>query len=122
MSFRAKGYVPTHTTSERMGVLSTPLIDEARTIFTELGYEVEPVGDELRAERKWRIVYISEESPTEVRDEADLRCFVAAPDRAPDLREELLGLEPDYDWAVMSVDGDGDYEVLHPTVSEGLPS
>jgi hypothetical protein len=106
-----------------MGVLSTPLIDEARTIFTDLGYEVETVGSELRAERKWRIVYISTETPTRVDDgDADLRCFVAAPDRAPDLREKLLSLEPDYDWAVMSVDSTGDYEVLHPEVSEGLPS
>ena len=31
-------------------------------------------------------------------------------------------MTPDYDWAVMSVDEDGDYEVLHPTASEGLPS
>ncbi|MWG36048.1 DUF7116 family protein [Halomarina oriensis] len=105
-----------------MGVLSTPLIDEARAIFTELGYEVESVGSELRAERKWRIVYISEETPTTVDGEADLRCFVADPERAPELRAELLSLEPDYDWAVMSVESTGDYEVLHPEASEGLPS
>ena len=105
-----------------MGVLSTPLIDEARSIFTDLGYDVEAVGSELRAERKWRLVYITESDPAEVDDEPDLRCFVAAPDRAYTLRDELLGMTPDYDWAVLSVDEDGDYAALHPTASEGLTS
>ncbi|MFD1515048.1 DUF7116 family protein [Halomarina rubra] len=105
-----------------MGVLSTPLIDEARAIFSGLGYEVEAVGNELRAERKWRIVYVTTEGPGTVPDDVDLRCFVADTDRAPEVRDELLGLAPDYDWAVMSVGDDGDYEVLHPEASEGLPS
>jgi hypothetical protein len=105
-----------------MGVVSTPLLDEARSIFADLGYTVTDLGSELRAERKWRIVYITTDAPEDVSENVDLRCFVASEDRAPRLREELLDRAPDYDWAVMTVDDDGDYEVLHPEASQALPT
>lgn len=105
-----------------MGVVSTPLLDEARSIFTELGYSVTELGSELRAERKWRIVYITADAPDEVSEDVDLRCFVAGANRADRLRDDLLERAPDYDWAVMSLDGDGDYEILHPQSSQALPT
>ncbi|PSQ03121.1 hypothetical protein BRC94_00105 [Halobacteriales archaeon QS_5_70_17] len=105
-----------------MGVVSTPLLDEARSIFADLGYTVTDLGTELRAERKWRIVYITAADPEEVSEDVDLRCFVASEDRAPPLRERLLERAPDYDWAVMTVADDGDYEVLHPETSQALPT
>ncbi|WP_254545048.1 DUF7116 family protein [Halomarina pelagica] len=105
-----------------MGVVNKPLLDEARTIFTDLGYTVTDLGSELRAERRWRIVYVTASDPDEVAEDVDLRCFVASRERADRLREKLLSRAPDYDWAVMSVGDDGDYDVLHPQASQALPT
>ncbi|MFC7154428.1 hypothetical protein ACFQPA_03035 [Halomarina halobia] len=104
-----------------MVVVNKPLLDEARTIFTDLGYTVTDLGSELRAERKWRIVYVTADDPDEVTEDVDLRCFITNEDRASRLREELLARGPDYDWAVMSVGDDG-YDVLHPQSSQALPT
>ncbi len=105
-----------------MGVVTTPLLDEARSIFTDLGYTVTELGSELRAERKWRIVYITADAPEEVSEDVDLRCFVAGANRATRLRDDLLDRAPDYDWAVMSLEEDGSYEILHPQASQALPT
>lgn len=96
-----------------MGAVSTSLIEEARTIFADLGYDVTEDGDELRAERKWRTVHVTAADPEEAADHGSLRCFVARAERASDVRDRLLDFEPNYDWAVISVDED-DYRVLHP--------
>ncbi|WP_254837818.1 DUF7116 family protein [Natronomonas marina] len=96
-----------------MGAVSTSLVEEARTIFTDLGYEVTDDGDELRAERKWRTVHVTTAEPEEAASHGNLRCFVTREESAADVRERLLSVEPDYDWAVISVDED-DYRVLHP--------
>ena len=105
-----------------MAVVTTPLLEEAKTIFTDLGYTVSEDGPELRAERKWRVVYVTTKEPEEAGERGDLRCFVARDRDAPDVRERLLTLGPDYDWAVMGVDEDGEYRIHHPTESEGLPT
>jgi hypothetical protein len=104
-----------------MAVASTPLIEEARRIFTELGYTVEDDGPELRAERKWRIVYVTTAAPAEASERGDMRCFVVREENAPDVRRDLLDRGPDYDWAVIGVDGDGDHHVHHPLGSQELP-
>jgi hypothetical protein len=96
-----------------MGAVSTSLVEKARTIFTDLGYEVTDDGDELRAERKWRTVHVTTADPAEVSSDGQLRCFVARLERADAVRDRLLGTEPDYDWAVIGVT-DSDYQVLHP--------
>jgi hypothetical protein len=96
-----------------MGVFGTPLLDEARTIFSELGYEVEKEGDELRAERKWRTVFVTTADPAEAPTHGRLRCFVAESERATEVRDRLVSLAPDYDWAVVAVES-GDYRILHP--------
>lgn len=96
-----------------MGAVSTSLVEKARTIFTDLGYEVTDDGDELRAERKWRTVHVTTADPDEVPPDGQLRCFVAHLERADVVRDRLLGAEPDYDWAVIGVT-DSDYQVLHP--------
>lgn len=103
-----------------MGAVSTSLIEEARTVFNDLGYEVTEEGDELRAERKWRTVYVTAADPTEANTHGRLRCFVARADRAADVRDQLLDLEPDYDWAVITID-EGDSSVLHPS-ADVLPA
>lgn len=97
-----------------MGAVSTSLIEEARTVFSDLGYEVTEAGDELRAERKWRTVYVTAADPAEANTHGRLRCFVARADRAAAVRDQLLDLEPDYDWAVITIDED-ESSVLHPS-------
>lgn len=104
-----------------MGVVSTPPVEEARSIFTDLGYTVSGSGCEFSAERKWRVVAVTAvDETTELPATGDLRCFVARTDIAHDLRERLLAIKPDYDWAVIGVDGTDDYEVLHPSVGPAL--
>ena len=103
-----------------MGAVSTSLIEEARTAFQELGYEVTDEEDELRAERKWRTVYVTAADPSEANTHGRLRCFVARPDRASDVRDRLLDLEPDYDWAVITIEED-ESSVLHPS-ADVLPA
>ncbi len=103
-----------------MGAVSTSLVKEARRIFSDLGYDVTEDGDELRAERKWRTVHVTTDDPEAAATHGNLRCFVARAGRAADVRERLLAVEPDYDWAVISVDED-DYRVLHPS-ADVLPA
>jgi hypothetical protein len=104
-----------------MGVVNTPPIQAARSIFTDLGYTVSGSGPEFSAERKWRVVDVTAaDESTELPETGDLRCFVAREDTARDLRERLLATGPDYDWAVIGVDGAGDYEVLHPSLGPAL--
>ncbi len=106
-----------------MGTVSTTPSEEARSIFTALGYSVSGTGPELRAERKWRVVHITVgDESIELPDSGDLRCFVAWTDAARELRERLLEVKPDYDWAVIGVDGSEEYEVLHPSVGPTLVS
>lgn len=97
-----------------MGAVSTSLVEAARSIFTDLGYEVSDDGDELVAERKWRTVHVTTADPDEAATHGQLRCFVARGGEAADVRSRLLADEPDYDWAVIRVDED-DYRVLHPS-------
>lgn len=103
-----------------MGAVTTPLVDEARSIFADLGYEVTRDGEELRAERKWRVVRVTTADPADAPESGNFRCFVAEADRAEGVRDELVRTQPDYDWAVIAVE-DGDYEVLHPT-ADVLPA
>ncbi|WP_276301237.1 DUF7116 family protein [Halorussus lipolyticus] len=96
-----------------MATVSTPPIEQARTIFDDLGYSVSGDGDEFRAERKWRVVRVtaltdSDETP----DDGELRCFVTWKEYASDLRARLRRTDPEYEWAIIGVRDCGDYEVL----------
>ena len=104
-----------------MGAVSTSLVEEARTVFRDLGYELTPENGELRAERKWRTVYVTTDDPEDANTHGRLRCFVAHAERAPEVQDRLLATEPDYDWAVISVDEEGEYLVLHPS-ADVLPA
>ncbi|WP_181692558.1 hypothetical protein [Natronomonas sp. LN261] len=104
-----------------MGAVSTSLVEEARTVFRDLGYELTAEGDELRAERKWRTVYVTTADPEDANTHGRLRCFVARAERAPTVRDRLLAIEPDYDWAVVSIDEEGEYRVLYPS-ADVLPA
>ncbi|CCQ37465.1 uncharacterized protein Nmlp_3335 [Natronomonas moolapensis 8.8.11] len=104
-----------------MGAVSKPLVEEARSVFHELGYELTAEGEELRAERKWRTVYVTTVDPAEANTHGRLRCFVARAERAPEIQDRLLAMEPGYDWAVISIDEEGEYRVLHPS-ADVLPA
>lgn len=104
-----------------MGAVSKPLVEEARAVFRGLGYELTAEGEELRAERKWRTVYVTTADPAEANTHGRLRCFVARAERAPEIQDRLLEIEPDYDWAVLSIDEEGEYRVLHPS-ADVLPA
>jgi hypothetical protein len=101
-----------------------PPVEEARSVFRRLGYTVDGDGAELRAERKWRTVYVTAldadaaTSPRELRADGGrtdyrLRCFVTWKEAAGDLRDRLTRLDPGYEWAIIGVDSGGDdYEVV----------
>lgn len=109
-----------------MGTVTTSLVEKARSIFTEMGYDVASNGRELRAERKWRTVRVTPvpDPDRPLRTDggfedstADLRCFVTTAEHAPDLERYLDRTEPAFEWAVVGVDDDQDYEVLRAPVS-----
>ena len=99
-----------------------PPVEEARAIFSRLGYTVSGDGAELQAERKWRTVHVtalagedSESAGRALADggraETDLRCFVTWREYTGELRERLESRGPPYEWAVIGVDDAEEYEV-----------
>jgi hypothetical protein len=100
-----------------------PPVEEAKTIFSRLGYVVSGEGTELRAERKWRTVHVTAvdgDTATSGRcpiadgghTEEHLRCFVTWEESATALRDSLRRLRPGYEWAIIGVGDAGDYEVV----------
>lgn len=95
-----------------MGPVNMRLVEQARSIFADLGYTVEGTGPEFRAEREWKVVHVNP-----VLDDAalpsaagDFHCFVSRKDEADDLERRLRATDPDYEWAIIAVNGD-EYEV-----------
>ncbi|EMA07580.1 hypothetical protein SAMN05443574_106226 [Haloarcula vallismortis] len=99
-----------------MGAVTTSLDEQARSIFDELGYTVSRTGTELQAERGWRVVTVSAlGSQDPIPESGDLRCFVTRTGEATHLSRRLNRLDVSYDWAVIEITEDGDYEVIrHP--------
>ena len=95
-----------------MRAVTKRLNEKAQSIFADLGYAVTDRGGEYLAERKWRAVHVT---PAETFDETpesgEYRCFVAWTEDVPDLETRLEAADPDYEWAIMGVDDEGDYEV-----------
>ncbi|GGN14900.1 DUF7116 family protein [Halarchaeum nitratireducens] len=90
-----------------------PPSDEAREIFTDLGYEV--TGDaenSFRAAREWKEIDVLAVTD-EVRTDGDdrMRCFVTWNDHVERLERALSTEEHDAEWAIIGVAEDGDYEV-----------
>ncbi|WP_049923231.1 DUF7116 family protein [Halopiger djelfimassiliensis] len=89
------------------------LVEQARSIFAELGYTVEGNGPEFRAERAWKVVHVNtiiERGQLPPSSTDDFHCFVAQPEDADALEDRLTSVDPDYEWAIIVVDGD-DYQV-----------
>ncbi|ERG94932.1 hypothetical protein [Haloquadratum walsbyi] len=104
-----------------MPTVSTPLLEEAQTIFARLGYSVS--GDEsgFIAKRKWRSVHVtafcSDTALNErhartdggtISDQYQLRCFVTPEAKTTWLKEELTTSDPNYEWAIIGVESDED--------------
>ena len=97
-----------------MRAVTRPLDEQARSIFADLGYDVHTRGSELLAERKWRMVHVTtfaedDEPPVD----GNYRCFVAWNDDVDAVARRLRREDPDYEWAVLGVDDDGEYEVAY---------
>lgn len=96
-----------------MGVVNTVLRREAESIFTDLGYDVDTDGPDLRARRKWRVVDVTPmDEPREPPASGRLRCFVTWSTHVDALEGRLADADPDYDWAIIGVT-DEDYVVSH---------
>lgn len=98
-----------------MGAVSTSLGEQAKSIFDEIGYSVSRTETELRAANKWREVRITVcEAHEEPPETGELRCFVTWASMADELNRRLSQRELPYDWAVIGVRDDGDYDVVRP--------
>jgi hypothetical protein len=92
--------------------------EQAKSIFSQLGYTVTGDGDEFRAERDWKVVHVTAKSNlSEIPSSGSLHCFVTSKERARTVHRRIRDANPDYEWAVISV-GDGDeYEVERAPVT-----
>jgi hypothetical protein len=87
------------------------LVEQARSIFTELGYTVEGGGREFTAQRDWKSVRVTMiEDGDDLPETGSLRCFVTESQAAGELRRRLRQRNPDYEWAIIGIDGE-DYHV-----------
>ena len=93
--------------------------EQARSIFDGLGYDVAGTGSEFSAKRDWKEVHVSAVADTSVpTDGGRYRCFVTWSEHTADLQETLRRADPGFEWAVIGVSEDGDYEVARaPPVS-----
>jgi len=102
-----------------MATVTTSIRDRAESIFAEMGYRVSRAGEELRAERKWRVVRVTPMTepasdavpePSTSEPSTEFRCFVTWAEHVPAVERHLERREPGYEWAVIGV-RDDDYVV-----------
>lgn len=96
-----------------MGVVSTSLAEKATSIFADLGYTVSRTENEILAERKWRVVHVTPE-PSTIPTDGQFRCFVTDDDDATATYRRVAMAEPEYDWAVIGIGDDGEYDIYRP--------
>ena len=95
-----------------MGPVNMRLVEQARSIFADLGYTVEGNGPEFRAEREWKVVHVSTVLETDdlPAPTGQFHCFVSRPEDADEIERRLRRQDPEYEWAIIVADGD-EYEV-----------
>jgi len=98
-----------------MAAVTTSLAERASSIFADLGYTVSRTESELRAERKWRVVRVTCSTPSTIPTDGQHRCFVTQSDDAAATYRRVAMADPAYDWAVIGVDDDGEYDVYRPS-------
>ena len=91
------------------------LREEAESIFSRLGYTVTTDGDEFTAKRDGKVVHVTatEETcePPESATAGSLRCFVTSIDHADSVRRQIRETNPEYEWAVIGVGEEEEYQV-----------
>jgi hypothetical protein len=96
-----------------MAAVSTSLDEQAQSIFDDIGYTVSRTDDGLRAARKWREVGVTVlDDDLTLPESGEMHCFVTQASRAPAVRNRLERMDVSYDWAVLGVREDGDYDVI----------
>jgi hypothetical protein len=96
-----------------MSAVSTPLDEQARSIFDDIGYTVSSTDDGLRAAHKWREVGVTVlEDEITIPDSGDMHCFVTQAADVDTVADRLTREDPEYDWAVLGVRDDGSYDVV----------
>jgi hypothetical protein len=96
-----------------MAAVSTSLDERARSIFDDIGYTVSRTEDGLRAAHKWREVGVTVlEDDITLPESGEMHCFVTSAAQAPDVGDRLSRMDVTYDWAVIGVREDGDYDVV----------
>ena len=102
-----------------MGASHTLPAEQARSIFDGLGYEIVGNGDEFSATRDWEEIRVSVVTDGTIStDGGRYRCFVTWSELADDLHDRLRRKNPGFEWAVIGVGEDGEYEVARaPPVS-----
>jgi hypothetical protein len=93
-----------------MATATTPLVEQAESIFTDLGYTVSSDDCGLRAERKWRVVHVTLGEDPAPDANGRLQCFVTWDEQADTVRNRLAERDTDYEWAVIGVREDGSYD------------
>lgn len=97
-----------------MGTGSSPLRKAARSIFDDLGYDVTSDGRVFRATRKWRAIDVTPmPEPREPPTAGEYRCFVTWIESISALEQRLQQCDPDYEWAIIGIAEDGEYDVTH---------
>jgi hypothetical protein len=98
-----------------MRAVTKPLDEQAQSIFADLGYTVTEHETEYLAERKWRAVHVTPvKEETEPPESGEYRCFVTWREDVDSLEHRLERADPDYEWAIIGVEDDGEYEVSRP--------
>ena len=106
-----------------MGSVTTPPVEQARSIFADLGYTITTQGSstEFRAERDWKVVKVTpvsspEEAPPG--EPGEYRCFVTHQPEETRLRRYLQAVDPEYEWAIIAIGDESEYDVVRapPTV------
>jgi len=89
-----------------------PPSDEAKSIFADLGYSVSGDGTTFTAARDWKeIEVLAVTNDVDTPNGDRMRCFVTWSDCVHDLGAALDSAAPDYEYAVIGVEEDGEYEV-----------
>lgn len=95
-----------------MGIANNPPVQQARSIFADLGYELAGRGQTFSATRAWkevRVTAVTDSPDTET--SPGYRCFVTWSDLVEDVGKRLEETDLEGDWALIGVDADGEYEV-----------
>jgi hypothetical protein len=95
-----------------MGKATDPPIEQARSIFDDLGYEIAGNGTTFSASRDWKEVTVSAITRgPEAGSSSGYRCFVTWEEHRETVARELEADDLGTEWALIAVAEDGDYEV-----------